>query len=85
MSVGEYVSVAQQSDTERADVETERAAHAAGPEARAFELTELTAIYVARGLDPGLAAEVRHTTSRACYCVLWRFAGARSAPRVALL
>lgn len=55
MAAGEYVSVSSQSDTEAADLVRERAELAAQPEA---ELDELTAIYVARGLDPALAREV---------------------------
>lgn len=55
MAAGEYVSVSSQSDTERADLQRERAelkADAAG------ERRELTAIYVGRGLDPVLAKTV---------------------------
>jgi VIT1/CCC1 family predicted Fe2+/Mn2+ transporter len=55
MAAGEYVSVSSQSDTERADLQRERAelkADAAG------ERRELTAIYVGRGLDPALAKTV---------------------------
>ena len=55
MAAGEYVSVSSQADTEQADVARERAELAAQPE---FELRELAAIYVARGLTPGLAAQV---------------------------
>ncbi len=55
MAAGEYVSVSSQADTERADLERERRelATAPGPEHK-----ELTAIYVARGLDNELATEV---------------------------
>lgn len=55
MAAGEYVSVSSQSDTERADLLRERkeldtdAAH---------ERDELTAIYIARGLDQTLAEAV---------------------------
>ena len=55
MAAGEYVSVSSQSDTEAADLVRERAELAAQPEA---EFEELAAIYVARGLDLGLAREV---------------------------
>ena len=55
MAAGEYVSVSSQSDTERADLDRERKELAADPK---HEHEELTAIYVGRGLDPGLAAEV---------------------------
>jgi VIT1/CCC1 family predicted Fe2+/Mn2+ transporter len=55
MAAGEYVSVSSQSDTERADLERERKELAADPK---HEHAELSAIYVARGLDATLAAEV---------------------------
>ena len=55
MAAGEYVSVHSQADTERADLQRERAELAVD---QAGELRELTAIYVARGLDPALAAQV---------------------------
>ena len=55
MAAGEYVSVHSQADTERADLERERAELAAN---RPAELRELSAIYIARGLDPALANEV---------------------------
>lgn len=55
MAAGEYVSVSSQSDTERADLDLEQRELAADPE---FEHREMTAIYVERGLDPELAAEV---------------------------
>ncbi|MGA7595613.1 MAG: VIT family protein [Gallionella sp.] len=55
MAAGEYVSVSSQSDTESADLERERKELAADPK---HEHDELTAIYVKRGLDTGLAAEV---------------------------
>jgi VIT1/CCC1 family predicted Fe2+/Mn2+ transporter len=55
MAAGEYVSVSSQADTEQADVARERAELAAQPE---FERRELAAIYVARGLTPGLATQV---------------------------
>lgn len=55
MAAGEYVSVSSQADTERADLARERQELATMPEA---EHAEMTAIYVARGLEPGLAAQV---------------------------
>lgn len=55
MAAGEYVSVSSQADTERADVERERAEQVNQPE---YELDELTEIYVQRGVDPELAREV---------------------------
>lgn len=55
MAAGEYVSVSSQSDTEQADLERERMELATNPE---HERAELTAIYVGRGLDARLAAEV---------------------------
>jgi vacuolar iron transporter family protein len=55
MAAGEYVSVHSQSDTENADLARERAEHQADP---AAELSELAAIYVARGLQPELARQV---------------------------
>lgn len=55
MAAGEYVSVSSQADVERADLEQERRALAAHPEA---ERAELAAIYVHRGLSPELAARV---------------------------
>jgi VIT1/CCC1 family predicted Fe2+/Mn2+ transporter len=55
MAAGEYVSVSSQADTERADLTREKGELATQPEA---EEDELTAIYVRRGLDAGLAREV---------------------------
>ena len=55
MAAGEYVSVHSQADTERADLEREKAEHAANP---AGELQELVDIYMERGLDASLAKEV---------------------------
>ena len=55
MAAGEYVSVHSQADTENADLARERAELAADP---AAEQRELAAIYVGRGLDPALAAQV---------------------------
>ena len=55
MAAGEYVSVSSQADTERAEVDRERRELADDP---AFELQELTDIYIGRGLNPLLAADV---------------------------
>jgi len=55
MAAGEYVSVSSQADTEGSDLARERQELATSPEA---ELAELTGIYVARGLNPGLAKKV---------------------------
>ena len=55
MAAGEYVSVHSQADTEQSDLARERAELEDDP---AAELRELTAIYAARGLDPGLAQQV---------------------------
>lgn len=55
MAAGEYVSVSSQADTERADLARERRELIAEPIA---EHAELAAIYVHRGLDPTLAADV---------------------------
>lgn len=55
MAAGEFVSVHSQEDTENADLAQEREELQANPEG---EQRELAAIYVARGLDQKLAAEV---------------------------
>jgi len=55
MAAGEFVSVSSQADTERADLKLERESLATHP---VDEQAELTAIYVQRGLDAALAAEV---------------------------
>ena len=55
MAAGEYVSVHSQADTENADLSRERAELEADP---AAEHRELAAIYVDRGLEAGLAAQV---------------------------
>jgi VIT1/CCC1 family predicted Fe2+/Mn2+ transporter len=55
MGAGEYVSVHSQADTEQAELERERAELKADPKG---ERKELTAIYVARGLEPSLARQV---------------------------
>ena len=55
MAAGEYVSVKSQQDAETADILQERNELAAAPVA---ELRELTSIYIARGVEPGLARQV---------------------------
>lgn len=55
MAAGEYVSVSSQSDTERSDLARERKELETDVDA---EHRELAAIYVGRGLDPTLAAQV---------------------------
>ena len=55
MAVGEYVSVSSQRDAEEADIAKEQHELETTPNA---ELKELTGIYVQRGLDPALAAQV---------------------------
>jgi len=55
MAAGEYVSVSSQADTETADLNRERLELAADP---VHEHEEMTAIYVGRGLDKTLAAQV---------------------------
>jgi vacuolar iron transporter family protein len=55
MAAGEYVSVHSQADTERADLEREKRELKADEQG---ERRELTAIYIGRGLEPKLAAQV---------------------------
>ena len=55
MAAGEYVSVSAQADMENADLERERRELASDAE---MELAELAAIYIGRGLEPGLAKQV---------------------------
>jgi VIT1/CCC1 family predicted Fe2+/Mn2+ transporter len=55
MAAGEYVSVSSQADTERADLAREKRELADDP---AFEREELAKLYVARGVEVGLAREV---------------------------
>lgn len=55
MAAGEYVSVSTQSDTERADLARETRELTDDPE---FEKEELAQIYVARGVEVGLAREI---------------------------
>ena len=55
MAAGEYVSVRSQADTEQADISKETRELADTPDQ---ELQELTHIYIGRGLEPALAAQV---------------------------
>lgn len=55
MATGEYISVSSQADTEKADIEREKHELATNLSA---EIDELTTIYVNRGLEPTLAAQV---------------------------
>jgi len=55
MAAGEYVSVSSQSDTEGADLAREQRELAENPD---FEQEELAQIYVARGVETGLAHQV---------------------------
>ena len=55
MAAGEYVSVSSQADTEKADLVREQKELASDGD---LELSELTGIYVERGLDQSLARQV---------------------------
>ncbi|WP_422240361.1 VIT1/CCC1 transporter family protein [Dokdonella sp.] len=55
MAAGEYISVSSQADTENADLATERRELESSPQQ---ELKELAGIYIKRGLEPKLAAQV---------------------------
>jgi VIT1/CCC1 family predicted Fe2+/Mn2+ transporter len=55
MAAGEYVSVSTQRDAEQADLRREQLELLTDP---AGELTELTGIYVSRGVEPALARQV---------------------------
>jgi VIT1/CCC1 family predicted Fe2+/Mn2+ transporter len=55
MAAGEFVSVSSQRDTELADIRREERELSTAPD---LELTELTQIYVKRGIEPKLAREV---------------------------
>jgi VIT1/CCC1 family predicted Fe2+/Mn2+ transporter len=61
MAAGEYVSVRSQAEHALAEIEIERAEIAKRPRA---EERELAAMYVAKGLDPGLARDVARQLSR---------------------
>ena len=55
MAAGEYVSVSSQADTERADLARETHELECHSD---YELEELAAVYVERGVEPALAAQV---------------------------
>jgi VIT1/CCC1 family predicted Fe2+/Mn2+ transporter len=55
MALGEYVSVSSQRDSERAEIQQEKQELADDPDA---ELTELTALYEAKGLSAATARSV---------------------------
>ncbi|MGH9251899.1 MAG: VIT1/CCC1 transporter family protein [Acidimicrobiales bacterium] len=61
MAAGEYTSVAAQAELAEAEIEIEREALRTKPEAEEQELAD---IYVARGLEPDLAAEVARQLHR---------------------
>jgi vacuolar iron transporter family protein len=61
MAVGEFVSVSSQRDAEQATIEVEKRELEADPVA---ELRELVRIYMARGLDEGLAKQVAEALTR---------------------
>lgn len=61
MAAGEYVSVHSQSDTEKADLTREKLELDTDP---VSEQRELTAIYVARGVEPELANQVAEQLMR---------------------
>ena len=61
MAAGEYISVRSQAEQALAEIETERAELERRPQA---EQRELAALYVSKGLDPALAAEVARQLSR---------------------
>jgi vacuolar iron transporter family protein len=63
MAAGEYVSVSSQADTEKADLDIERAALRDHPEA---ELVELAHIYMNRGVEKETAYEVARTQRERC-------------------
>ena len=60
MAAGEYVSVSSQRDSERADIKLESDEIARDPDR---EMSELTGIYVRRGLEPALARTVAERLS----------------------
>lgn len=55
MAAGEYVSVSSQADTEQAEIQREMAQLTTNP---GFEVSELAAIYVERGVSPDVATLV---------------------------
>ena len=61
MAAGEYISVASQAELAEAEIEVERLELARHPRAEQQELAE---VFVGRGVDPDLAAEVARQLSR---------------------
>ncbi|MFC5751113.1 VIT1/CCC1 transporter family protein [Actinomadura rugatobispora] len=61
MAAGEYISVASQSELAEAEIEVERLELARHPRAEQQELAE---VFIGRGVDPDLAAEVARQLSR---------------------
>ena len=61
MAAGEYTSVASQSEAAQREIDKERREIIANPDAEAGELAEM---YVAKGIDPVLAAEVSRADPR---------------------
>lgn len=61
MAAGEYISVASQTELAQAEIQVERRELLRSPEAEQAELAQL---YVARGVEPDLAAEVARQLSR---------------------
>ncbi|CAN5161610.1 VIT1/CCC1 transporter family protein [soil metagenome] len=60
MATGEYVSVASQAESTRAELELERRELRHNPDGESAELAQ---VYIARGVDPELAAEVARQMS----------------------
>jgi VIT1/CCC1 family predicted Fe2+/Mn2+ transporter len=61
MAAGEYISVRSQAEHALAEIETERQEIARNPRGEERELAQM---FVAKGLDPALAAQVAHQLSR---------------------
>jgi vacuolar iron transporter family protein len=61
MAAGEYTSVASQRELVQAELDVERLELRRNPE---DELAELTQVYIARGVEPALAAEVARQLSK---------------------
>ena len=78
MAAGEYISVSSQADTERADLDREQTELAADPER---EHAEMTAMYVARGVDQVLQRASPVTRSWPGGYASGRRTGLRSLPR----
>jgi VIT1/CCC1 family predicted Fe2+/Mn2+ transporter len=61
MATGEYISVTSQNEMTAAEVETERLELLHNPEA---ELAELTEVFIGKGVQPAIAAQVARQLSR---------------------